>query len=148
MVETPAAACQVSMLARRVDFFSIGTNDLTQHLLVVDRHNPRVAELYDSLHPAVLRTIHRVVEEAHQWGRPVSVCGEMAGDPAAIVLFVGMGVDTLSASAADLPRAKQVVHALLKREAQELLREALAMEDPAGVRSLVADVLANAGVAR
>ncbi len=148
MVETPAAACQVSMLARRVDFFSIGTNDLTQHLLVVDRHNPRVAELYDSLHPAVLRTIHRVVEEAHEWGRPVSVCGEMAGDPAAIVLFVGMGVDTLSASAADLPRAKQVVRALLKREAQELLRKALAMEDPAGVRSLVADVLANAGVAR
>ncbi len=134
MVETPAATCQIGLLARRVDFFSIGTNDLTQHLLVADRNNPRVAGLYDSLHPAVIRTIHGVVDEAHRWGRPVSICGEMAGDPAAIVLFIGMGVDILSASAGDLPRAKQVVRSLARSEAQELLREALAMEDPTAVR--------------
>ena len=147
MVETPAAACQISLLAKRVDFFSIGTNDLTQHLLVADRNNPHVAALYDSLHPAVIRTIHSVVEEAHRWARPVSICGEMAGDPAAIVLFIAMGVDTLSASAGDLPRAKQVIRSLSKNDAQALLRETLAMEDPAAVRNRLKGALEEAAPA-
>lgn len=105
MVEVPSAVYQAESLARRVDFLSIGSNDLTQYLLAVDRNNARVAGLYDSLHPAVLHAAMQVIEGAHRQNKPVSVCGEMASDPAAALLLVGMGIDSLSMSASSLPRA-------------------------------------------
>jgi len=148
MVEVPAAVYQVEALARRVDFLSVGSNDLTQYLLAVDRNNARVASLYDSLHPAVLRAVAQVVEGGHRRGREVGVCGEMAGDPAAAVLLVGMGVDHLSMSVAGLPRVKAAIRAVPWRRARELLQEALALEDGAGVRALVERALVEAGVGR
>ena len=104
MIEVPSAVYQVPAMAQRVDYFSIGSNDLTQYLLAVDRNNAQVTGLYNALHPAVLRAIHQVVIEAHAVERSVSVCGEMAGDPAAALLLLGMGVDSLSMSSTSLLR--------------------------------------------
>ena len=106
MIEIPAAVYQVRELARQVDFLSVGSNDLTQYLLAVDRNNPRVADLYDFLHPAVLQALRLVVAGAHAEGKPVSICGEMAGDPACAVLLMAMGFDGLSMNATNLPKVK------------------------------------------
>ena len=105
MIEVPSAIFLAAALAERVDFLSIGTNDLTQYMLAVDRNNAQVVTPYDSLHPAVLNAIHHVIKEAHLRGKPVSVCGEMAGDPAGALLLLGMGVDALSMSPASLRAA-------------------------------------------
>jgi phosphotransferase system enzyme I (PtsP) len=146
MIEVPSAVYQVAAMARRVDFFSIGTNDLTQYLLAVDRNNTRVARLYQSLHPAVLGAIKQVVDAAHQLGKPVSVCGEMAGDPAAALALLGLGVDSLSMSVSSLPRIKWVVRSFTRAEAQDLLAQAWAMEDPRAIRTLYNSVLEQGGL--
>jgi phosphotransferase system enzyme I (PtsP) len=146
MIEVPAAALQTVSLARRVDFLSIGTNDLTQYLLAVDRNNARVAPLYDGLHPAVLRTIAHVVEAAHSVNKPVGVCGEMAGDPAAALLLLGMGVDSLSMAASSLPRVKWVVRSFTRAHAQQLLDQSLEFEEASTVRALVHATLKDAGL--
>jgi phosphotransferase system enzyme I (PtsP) len=146
MVEVPSAALQTASFARRVDFLSIGTNDLTQYLLAVDRNNARVAGLYDSLHPAVLRVIREVVETAHEIGTPVSVCGEMAGDPASALLLVGMGVDSMSMAASSLPRVKWVVRSFTRAHARLLLEQALEFEEASTVRALVHATLKDAGL--
>ncbi|MDH5407320.1 MAG: phosphoenolpyruvate--protein phosphotransferase [Gammaproteobacteria bacterium] len=134
MIEVPSAVYLIDSLARRVDFFSIGTNDLTQYLLAVDRNNANVAELYDSLHPAVIRAIFHVVLGAKAHNIPVSVCGEMAGDPAAALLLIGMGVNSLSMSASSLTRVKWVIRNVSKKRALELLDEVMEMEDPQTIR--------------
>lgn len=134
MIEVPAAVYQADNLARRVDFFSIGSNDLTQYLLAVDRNNASVAGLYDSLQPAVLRAIYQTVRSAKRYNIPVSVCGEMAGDPAAALVLLGMGVDSLSMSASSLTRIKWVIRNVTERRAQDLLREVLEMEDAQTIR--------------
>lgn len=137
MIEVPAMLYQVEALLKRADFLSIGTNDLTQYLLAVDRNNARVVRLFDSLHPSVLRALSDLVDSCHCCEKPVSVCGEMAGDPAAVVLLVGMGVDILSMSPAGLPRAKGVIRSLSRKRSKKLLRKALQMEDPKAVRALL-----------
>jgi phosphotransferase system enzyme I (PtsP) len=146
MIEVPSTVYQVPAMAQRVDFFSIGTNDLTQYLLAVDRNNTQVAQLYDTLHPAVLRAIRHVVREAHAAQRPVSVCGEMAGDPAAALLLLGMGIDSLSMSAASLLRVKWVVRTFTQVQMRALLEEADALEDGAAVRALLNRSLEDAGL--
>jgi phosphotransferase system enzyme I (PtsP) len=146
MVEVPSIVFQVEEIARRVDFLSVGTNDLTQYLLAVDRNNSRVAELYDSLHPAVLRALIQVVKGAHAQNIPVSVCGEMAGDPAAAILLVGMGYDSLSMSMANLPRIKWVVRNFTTSRARRLLSEALEFEQAIQVREHMNNVLETAGL--
>ncbi len=146
MIEVPAAVYQSEAIARRVDFLSIGSNDLTQYLLAVDRNNGRVAELYDALHPAVLQAMVHVVQAGHRVGKPVGVCGEMAGDPLATVALLGMGVDSLSMSVASLPRVKWVVRSVAHAEAQAVLTELLAMESPAAVRRRLEQALEAAGV--
>ncbi len=146
MVEVPAAVYQAGALARRVEFLSIGSNDLTQYLLAVDRNNARVADLFDSLHPAVLQALRQVVEEAHRFGKEVSVCGEMAGDPAAAILLLGMGIDSLSMTAASLPRIKWVIRSFRYQEATQLLEEALAMESAKSVRRRMNEALEQAGL--
>ncbi len=146
MVEVPSAVFQVEEIARRVDFLSVGTNDLTQYLLAVDRNNSRVAELYDSLHPAVLRALIQVVKGAHAQNKPVGVCGEMAGDPAAAILLVGMGYDSLSMSVANLPRIKWVVRNFTTSRARRLLSEVLEFEHAAKVREHMNNVLEAAGL--
>jgi phosphotransferase system enzyme I (PtsP) len=146
MVEVPSAVYQVEELARRVDFLSIGTNDLTQYLLAVDRNNPSVAEIYDDLHPAVLRAVSQVVQGAHQHGRPVSVCGELAGNPLATALLVGMGVDSLSMSAGSLLRVKWVVRSISKTRARQWLKAALRMESAADIRRFMETNLDKLGL--
>ena len=146
MVETPATLYQIAALVRRVDFFSIGTNDLTQYLLVVDRNNARVASLFDSLHPAVLCAINQVVEESHRWGKSVSVCGEMAGDPAAALLLLGMGVESLSMPGPDLPRVKRVIRTFSQVQARQLVDRTMRLEDASEVREVLTDALDQAGL--
>ena len=146
MIEVPSAVYQIPAMAERVDYFSIGTNDLTQYLLAVDRNNSRVASLYQTLHPAVLLAIRQVINEAHRLGKPVSVCGEMAGDPAAALALLGLGIDSLSMNASNLPRVKWVIRSFTASEARELVEQACAMEDPVAIRKLYNNVLEQGGL--
>jgi phosphotransferase system enzyme I (PtsI) len=120
MIETPSAAIISDILAREVDFFSIGTNDLIQYTLAIDRVNEHVAYLYRPLHPAVLRIIRETVRAAHTAGIPVAMCGEMAGEPIHTQLLIGMGIDSLSMNAVSLPRVKKIVRATRLADAQRL----------------------------
>jgi phosphotransferase system enzyme I (PtsP) len=146
MVEVPSAVYQSEAIARRVDFISIGSNDLTQYLLAVDRNNARVATLYDALHPAVLRAIHQVVEAGHRQGKPVGVCGEMAGDPVAAIVLLGMGVDHMSMSVASLARVKWAIRNISCDHAKKIVAEVLEMDDPVAVREHVEKVLEGVGL--
>lgn len=146
MIEVPAAVYQIDALARRVDFISVGTNDLTQYLLAVDRNNPRVAELYDSMHPSVLYALIQIMEGARRQHKPVSVCGEMAGDPAAVLLLLGMGVNSLSSSVASLLRVKWVIRNFTVAKARAVLDSVLQMEDARSIRQHVDRVLEVAGL--
>jgi phosphotransferase system enzyme I (PtsP) len=146
MIEVPSALYQISAMAKRVDFFSIGTNDLTQYLLAVDRNNARVAGLYQTLHPAVLGAIKQVIEQAHALGKPVSVCGEMAGDPAAVLALMGLGVNSLSMSASNLPRVKWVIRSFTREESRDLLQQAWSLEEPRAIRELYNSVLEQGGL--
>jgi phosphocarrier protein FPr len=137
MVEIPAAALRAEQFAAEVDFFSIGTNDLTQYTLAAERGNARVAALADALHPAVLQLIHNVVQAAHAQGKWVGVCGELAGDARATALLVGLGVDELSMSAPAIPSIKQIVRALDADAARRLAQAALARESAAEVRQML-----------
>ncbi|RJQ45847.1 MAG: phosphoenolpyruvate-protein phosphotransferase PtsP [Gammaproteobacteria bacterium] len=146
MIEVPSAVYQADAIAARVDFLSVGSNDLTQYLLAVDRNNARVASLYDALHPAVLRALMQVVEGAHRHEKPVSVCGEMAGDPAAALLLLGMGMDSLSMSVASLPRVKWMIRNFSRDEARRLLDEALQLHTTSAIRLLLHAALQQAGL--
>ena len=112
MIEIPSAAVSADILAREVDFFSIGTNDLIQYSIAVDRLNERIAHLYEPTHPAIIRLIRMTVEAAHARKIWVGVCGEMAGDIALTPLLLGLGVDELSAGAALVPRVKRAIQSL------------------------------------
>ena len=146
MIEVPSAVYQMDALAERVDFFSVGTNDLTQYLLAVDRNNARVAELYQTLHPSVLHALKQIVDSAHVHGIPVSVCGEMAGDPAAAILLLGLGVNSLSMTVGSLSRVKWVLRNISSEFARGLTNTALALEDADDIRSLLVSVLEDAGL--
>jgi phosphotransferase system enzyme I (PtsI) len=137
MVETPAATYVADALAERLDFLSIGTNDLTQYVMAADRENDGVADLHDPLHPPVLRAIDRTVTAAHEAGVWVGMCGEMAGDPALTELLVGLGLDELSMSAVTVPAVKARVREVDTQSARTLAREALDCETRAEVRTLV-----------
>jgi phosphotransferase system enzyme I (PtsP) len=146
MVEVPSAVFLAAALAQRVDFLSIGTNDLTQYMLAVDRNNAQVVTPYDMLHPAVLNAIRYAIKEAHLRDKPVSVCGEMAGDPAGALLLLGMGVDALSMSPASLARVKLVIRSFTLQRARSLLGEALRMEDGFVIHRLLNGALEEVGI--
>jgi phosphotransferase system enzyme I (PtsP) len=146
MIEVPAAVYQARELARRVDFLSVGSNDLTQYLLAVDRNNPRVADLYHAYHPAVLRALKIIVDGGHAEGKPVSICGELAGDPGAAVLLMAMGFDVLSMSAYNLPKVKAVIRQITKAQAVELLNSVLELENNRDIEEKVNETLAQLGV--
>jgi phosphoenolpyruvate-protein phosphotransferase (PTS system enzyme I) len=137
MIEIPSAAIAADVLAPHCHFFSIGTNDLIQYLLAVDRGNNRIAHLYDPVHPAVLRVLKLVVDAAHARGIKVSVCGEMAGDPVYVPLLVGLGVDELSMTPPLLPAARFLIRAMTGAEARQLAQEALAQTDSKRTAALV-----------
>lgn len=133
MIETPSAAVIADALAKRVQFFSLGTNDLIQYTLAVDRLNEKIAHLYEPTHPAILRLIRQTVDAARARKVWVSVCGEMAGDPTLVPLLIGLGVDELSAAPPSLAQLKYLIRRLKLAEAQELAAFALACESAAEI---------------
>ena len=137
MIEIPAAAVMSDLLAHEVDFFSIGTNDLTQYTLAVDRTNNNLADLANAFDPAVLRLIARVADSAHEHGKTVGVCGELGGDPIAIPILTGLGLDELSMNAPAIPVAKQIIRQLDFDEVKKLARAVLDLESPADVKAMV-----------
>lgn len=137
MIEIPSAALTADVLAGKCDFFSVGTNDLIQYLMAIDRGNNRIAHLYDPAHPAVLRVLKRVVDEAHLRGIKVSVCGEMAGDPVFVPLLLGLGFDELSMTPTMLPAVKFIVRAMHLSDARDLAKEALTLTDPKKTFALI-----------
>jgi phosphoenolpyruvate-protein phosphotransferase/dihydroxyacetone kinase phosphotransfer subunit len=141
MVEVPAAALAADVLAEEVDFFSIGTNDLIQYTLACDRTNEKVAYLYQPLHPAILRLIQRVIEAAHEAGKWVGMCGEMAGQPEAIPILLGLGLDEFSMSAVAIPQAKALIATLTLERAREVAADALAMSTADQVQSYAQKVM-------
>ena len=143
MVEIPSAALQADRLAREVDFFSIGTNDLVQYTLAVDRMNEHVAYLYDYFHPAVLQLIHRVIDAAHRAGKWAGMCGGMAGDPLAAPLLLGLGLDEWSMDSGAIARIKQVLSQLDSTECRKLAEELLGMDTPDEVRSALSHFITD-----
>ncbi|WP_291335044.1 phosphoenolpyruvate--protein phosphotransferase [Acinetobacter sp. UBA801] len=137
MVEVPSVLLQIDEFAPLVDFFSVGSNDLTQYLLAVDRNNPRVANVYSHFHPAVLRALTCLVKECHKYDKPVSICGEMAGDPLSAVILMAMGFNTLSMSSSNILRVRKAICHIPMTDAQHLLDQALKLNNPLMVKSLI-----------
>lgn len=134
MIEVPSAAMIADVLAKEVDFFSIGTNDLIQYSLAIDRSNERIAYLYEPFHPGVLRLIQRVIEEARREGINVEMCGEMAGDPLAVIVLLGLGLERLSMSAVVIPEIKKIVRSISRKEAQTIAKTALSFSSAVQTR--------------
>lgn len=148
MIEVPAAVYQARELARRVDFLSVGSNDLTQYMLAVDRNNPRVADLYQETHPAVLTALREVARAAHRENSYVGICGELAGTPAGAVLLMAMGYHVLSMNATNLPKVKWVIRNIKRKDARRMLARVLRMTTAQEVQSYMRAQLARAGLGR
>lgn len=143
MVEVPGVVSMLPLWRNRIDFISIGSNDLSQYLLAVDRNNPLVARNYDPLHPAVLHEIHRIVMVAEQAEMPLSLCGEMASDPISVLLLLGMGIRCFSMSAARIPAIKWLIQQVTAEEMTQLVQKALNLDDATTIRKLVEQALAT-----
>ncbi|MFN7949945.1 MAG: phosphoenolpyruvate--protein phosphotransferase [Blastocatellia bacterium] len=143
MVEVPAAVVMVETLAREADFFSLGTNDLIQYLLAVDRVNENVSRLYEPLHPAVLRAIKFAADAAQKAQIPMSVCGEMASNPAQVVVLLGLGIHDFSMTPSAIPQVKRVIRAIDLNEAREIAAHALSLTTPAEVNRYVQTQIAR-----
>lgn len=146
MIEVPAAVYQCREFVQQCDFVSVGSNDLTQYLLAVDRNNRRVANLYHMFHPAVLRALQQVVTAVKAEGKPVSICGEMAGDPRGAILLMAMGYDTLSMTASSLLRVKWVVRKIGLARAKEILQQVWTMDNAQLIRSHLDLMMEKAGL--
>jgi phosphotransferase system, enzyme I, PtsP len=146
MIEVPSAVFQAYELAKRVDFISVGSNDLTQYLLAIDRNNAKVAKYYESMHPAVLRALKQIIKGAKQAKRPVGICGELAADPLAAILLVALGFDSLSMNARSLLRIKWVISRFTMARAKELLAEVMKMDDAREVSVHMEMALDEAGL--
>ncbi|NVK37434.1 MAG: phosphoenolpyruvate--protein phosphotransferase [Gammaproteobacteria bacterium] len=148
MIEVPAAVYQAKQLASMVDFLSVGSNDLTQYLLAVDRNNPRVAGLYDSFHPSVLSALQHIVDAGKSENCPVSVCGEMAGNPAGALLLMAMGYDMLSMNATNVPRVKSVIRSADLAFAKQLLADVQKLDSAQVIGSTLELALSKLGQSR
>ena len=143
MVETPSAAVNAKFLAKEVDFFSIGTNDLTQYTLAVDRGNELISHLYNPMSPSVLSLIKQVIDASHAEGKWTGMCGELAGDERATVLLLGMGLDEFSMSAISVPQIKKLIRNVNYQDAKLLAEKALQQPTAAEIERLVIDFLAE-----
>jgi phosphotransferase system enzyme I (PtsI) len=141
MVEIPSAALTADILAKEVDFFSIGTNDLTQYTLAVDRMNEHVKEYYQPFHPAILRLVKMVIDAAHKEGKFAAMCGEMAGDPLAAVILLGLGLDEFSMSATSIPEIKNIIRNVEYKKAKEIAEKALNMSDGREIQKMMEEVI-------
>jgi phosphotransferase system enzyme I (PtsI) len=137
MVEVPSVAVLADLFAREVDFFSIGTNDLTQYTFAAERTNEKVAHLGDGCHPAVLRQIQRILIAAHDEGIWVGLCGELAGDPDAVPILLGLGLDEFSMAPSSIPHAKAIIRSWSKSDAISLAAEVLDLDSAEAVREYV-----------
>lgn len=147
MVEVPSVLLQIGEFAELVDFFSVGSNDLTQYLLAVDRNNPHVANVYSHFHPSVLRALNRLVEDCHIYQKPVSVCGEMAGDPLSAILLMAMGFNTLSMSSSNILRVRKAICHVPMSDAKQLLDDVLHMNNPLVIKSWLEHYFKTHGLA-
>lgn len=141
MVETPAAAMLADVLAEACDFLSIGTNDLTQYTMAVDRTNEKIAHIYQSFHPSVLRLIHQTIQSAHSKGKWVGMCGELAGMPKAIPILLGFGLDEFSMASRAIPEAKWLIGQMTQEAARRVADDVLAMKTAAEIEAYMAGVL-------
>ncbi|MGB0693282.1 MAG: aldolase/citrate lyase family protein, partial [Pseudomonadales bacterium] len=146
MIEVPAAVYQARDIIKRVDFLSVGSNDLIQYMLAVDRNNAQVAELYQEFHPAVLHALNHVVRAAHAERKPLGICGEMAGNPSAAVLLTAMGFDVLSMNSTNLLLVKHALSHFSFTKAKEILAKALSMDSAYLIKSYVDDEMREAGL--
>ena len=144
MIEVPAAIYLIREFASIVDFIAVGSNDLTQYMLAVDRNNPRVADLFEEVHPAMLMALREIAKRCHEVDKPVGICGELAGTPEGAVLCIGMGYDVLSMNAANLPRVKWVIRNVSVRYCQRVAVQALKMRSSKEILAFVRDQLAQA----
>jgi phosphotransferase system enzyme I (PtsI) len=141
MIEVPSAALLADEIAAEVDFLSIGTNDLIQYLLAVDRGNSLVASIYQQFDPAVLRMVKMVVDGAHKHKKWVGMCGEMAGDPLATMLLVGLGLDELSVVPSILPEIKKIIRSIKYKDAKRIADKVLALRNELEIREYLASVV-------
>jgi phosphotransferase system enzyme I (PtsP) len=148
MIEVPSAVWLTDALAHRLDFLSVGSNDLTQYLLAVDRTNARVADMYHGLHPAVLGALAKICRDAHQQSCSVSICGELAGDPRATPVLIAMGFDQLSMNAASLPRVKKVLSSVTLGEAKAVLEQLSGVHSVKEVKLLLDELMQRRGLER
>ena len=146
MIEVPSAIYQIDEICQLVDFVSIGTNDLTQYLLAVDRNNESVSGLFSAIHPSVLRAMQQVVNGAERNNTPVSVCGELAGDPIGVMILLGMGIDSLSMSVGSLLRAKKVIRSFGLTDLRQQFEEAINLSDAEDIREFYSDLLDGKGL--
>jgi len=146
MIETPAAALTAAVLATEVDFFSIGSNDLTQYTLAMDRAHAQLAPQLDAMHPAVLQLIAATAKAGHAVHKTVAICGGMAADPAAVPLLIGMGVYELSVVPAAIPSVKRLIRTLDLQQCMQLAASCLALESSAAVRVRVKGMANRGGV--
>jgi phosphotransferase system enzyme I (PtsP) len=146
MIEVPSALYILPEMAPLIDFWSVGSNDLTQYLLAVDRNNARVASIYDAFHPAVIRALQLLVDSARRYGKPVSVCGELAGDPIGVLVLLAMGYRRFSMNTRNIPRIKYVLRHVALCELTPLLAEGLRMDARHGLRGLFARYLEERGM--
>jgi phosphoenolpyruvate-protein phosphotransferase (PTS system enzyme I) len=141
MIEVPSAALTADRLAKECNFFSIGTNDLIQYSLAVDRVNEKIAHLYDPTHPAIIRLIHQVVQSAHQANIHVSLCGEMAGDVSLVPILLGLGIDELSVNPPVIPQIKKIIRSLKKSDTEEIARRSLDFASSEEIRRMSTDLV-------
>ena len=148
MIEVPAAVYLTRDLARELDFLAVGSNDLTQYMLAVDRNNSRVAGLFQEMHPSVLIALREIATSCHAEGKPVGICGELAGTPEGALLCVGMGYDVLSMNATNLPRVKLVIRSVSLRDCRRILARVLRMRSTTQIVAFVRDQLVGIGLER
>jgi len=148
MIEVPAVIHQARLIAREVDFLAVGSNDLTQYMLAVDRNNPRVANLYQEMHPSVLHALRELAKAAHAEQKGIGICGEFAGTPEGAVLCVAMGYDVLSMNAANLPKVKWVIRNVSMRDCRRIFAHVRRMDDAEEILDFIRDQLIGAGLER
>jgi phosphotransferase system enzyme I (PtsI) len=141
MIEVPSAAVTSDILAARSSFFSIGTNDLIQYTLAVDRGNEKVAYLYEPFHPGVLRLISTTIENARKHGIPVGMCGELAGMPKAIPILLGLGLDEFSMNPRSIPEAKYLIHKLNDQQSRQISKHVLELSTAADIEAYMKEVV-------